>query len=171
MESLHGLDPDGQVIYIGTFSRTMFPALRIGYLIVPKSLISAFTTAKWLCDRHTATLEQQALADFLSNGHYERCLHRVRRRNAFVRAALLDAIHRHLGGRVEVSGDGAGVHLVLWPTESLSEETIIERAASRGVRCLWNSSLFLKTTIKAGTDDWVLASERAGDSRRNPPFG
>jgi GntR family transcriptional regulator / MocR family aminotransferase len=150
MESLHGLDPDGRVIYIGTFSRTIFPALRIGYMIVPKSLISVFRTAKWLCDRHTATLEQQTLADFLSNGHYERCLHRIRRRNAFVRAALLDAIHRYLGDRVEVSGDGAGVHLVLWPTERLSEETIIERAASRGVGVYGIAPYFLKQPSRAG---------------------
>jgi GntR family transcriptional regulator/MocR family aminotransferase len=95
-------------------------------------------------------LEQQALADFLSNGHYERCLHRVRRRNAFVRAALLDAIHRHLGGRVEVSGDGAGVHLVLWPIERLSEETIIERAASRGVGVYGIAPYFLKQPSRAG---------------------
>jgi GntR family transcriptional regulator / MocR family aminotransferase len=150
MESLHGLDPDGRVIYIGTFSRTIFPALRIGYMIVPKSLVAAFTTAKWLCDRHTATLEQQTLSDFLSNGHYERCLHRVRRRNALVRAALLDSIHRYLGGRVEVSGDGAGVHLVLWPTDRLSEETIIERAAARGVGVYGIAPYFLKQPSRAG---------------------
>lgn len=79
VESLQRLDVDGRVIYVGTFSRTIFSALRIGYLIVPKSLLDAFTAAKWLCDRHTATLEQETLAEFISSGMYERHLRRVRR--------------------------------------------------------------------------------------------
>src|SRR5580704_6132548 len=81
LESLQGLDSEGRVIYVGTFSRTIFSALRIGYLIAPKSLVAAFTAAKWLCDRHTATLEQETLAEFISTGMYERHLRRVRRRN------------------------------------------------------------------------------------------
>src|SRR5262249_26730520 len=64
LESLQGLDREGRVIYIGTFSRTVFSALRIGYLIAPKGLVPVFTAAKWLSDRHTATLEQQTLAEF-----------------------------------------------------------------------------------------------------------
>src|SRR5262249_2846427 len=113
LESLQGLDREGRVIYIGTFSRTVFPALRIGYLIAPKRLVQAFTAAKWLCDRHTATLEQQTLAEFISAGIYERYLRRVRRRNAQRRKVLLEGIHKHMGDRVEITGDGAGAHVVL----------------------------------------------------------
>jgi GntR family transcriptional regulator/MocR family aminotransferase len=113
LESLQGLDSEGRVIYVGTFSRTIFSALRIGYLIAPKSLVAAFTAAKWLCDRHTATLEQETLAEFISTGMYERHLRRIRRRNTAHRAALLDAIREYLSGRVEVGGDGAGTHVVL----------------------------------------------------------
>ena len=72
LQSLQGLDVEERVIYIGTFSRTVFSSLRIGYLVVPRSLASAFTSAKWLCDRHTATLEQETLAEFISSGLYER---------------------------------------------------------------------------------------------------
>jgi GntR family transcriptional regulator/MocR family aminotransferase len=134
LESLQGLDSEGRVIYVGTFSRTIFSALRIGYLIAPKSLVAAFTAAKWLCDRHTATLEQETLAEFISTGMYERHLRRVRRRNAAHRAALLDAIREYLGERVEVAGDGAGTHVVLWPTDKrVAEDDVIHRAASRGV--------------------------------------
>jgi GntR family transcriptional regulator/MocR family aminotransferase len=133
LESLQGLDTEGRVIYIGTFSRTVFSALRIGYLIVPKSLISAFTSAKWLCDRHTATLEQETLAEFIATGMYERHLRRVRRKNSANRRALLDAIHKYLGDSVEVTGDGAGAHVALWPRKRISENGVIEKAASRGV--------------------------------------
>ena len=65
VDSMQGLDTEGRVLYMGTFSRTIFPALRIGYLIAPKSLVPALTAAKWLCDRHTATLEQETLAEFI----------------------------------------------------------------------------------------------------------
>src|SRR5262249_34913782 len=121
LESLQGLDTAGRVIYVGTFSRTVFSALRIGYLIVPKSLVDAFSAAKWLCDRHTATLEQETLAEFISSGMYERHLRRVRRRNAARREALLDAVDRHLSGLVDVSGAGAGAHVVLWPKKRVAE--------------------------------------------------
>jgi GntR family transcriptional regulator/MocR family aminotransferase len=143
LQSLQGLDTDGRVIYIGTFSRTVFSSLRIGYLIVPKTLICVFLSAKWLCDRHTATLEQETLAEFISSGLYERHLRRVRRRNAARRAALRDAIGKYLGDRVEVTGFGAGAHVALWPTARISESDVIARAASSGVAVYGISPYFL----------------------------
>jgi GntR family transcriptional regulator / MocR family aminotransferase len=150
LESLQGLDTEGRVIYVGTFSRTIFSALRIGYLIAPKSLVPAFTSAKWLCDRHTPTLEQQTLAEFISSGTYERYLRRIRRRNAARRRALLAAIQEHLGDHVEVTGDGAGAHVVLWPRHAQSEEAIISRAASRGVGVYGISLYYLKRPARGG---------------------
>ena len=87
LQSLQGLDTEGRIVYIGTFSRTVFPTLRIGYLIGPKSLAPAFTAAKWLSDLHSATLEQHSLAEFLTSGMYERHLRRLRRRNTARREA------------------------------------------------------------------------------------
>lgn len=133
LESLQGLDRGGRVIYIGTFSRTVFPSLRIGYLIVPQNLVPSFSAAKWLSDRHTATLEQRALAEFIGAGIYERHLRRVRRRNATRRRVLLESIAQHLGSRVRVTGAGAGAHVVLWLKGSVREKTVITRAAERGV--------------------------------------
>ena len=117
----------------GTFSRTIFAALRIGYLVVPKSLTPAFTAAKWLNDLHSATLEQQTLAEFISSGMYERHLPRLRRRNAARRKAMMEAIGRYLGNRVTVTGDGSGAHVVLWPVKPISEAAITAKAAERGV--------------------------------------
>ncbi len=150
LESLQGLDAEGRIIYLGTFSRTVFPALRIGYMIVPKSLASVFTTAKWLSDQHSATLEQQALADFIATGMYERYLRRLRRRNTARREALLEAIHRYLGESVELTGDGAGAHVVLWPNGRISEEAAIARAASRGVGIYGISHCFLRRAPRTG---------------------
>ena len=150
VESLQGLDREGRVVYIGTFSRTVFPSLRIGYLIAPTQLVPAFTGAKWLADRQTATLEQQALAEFISSGLYERYLRRVRRRNAARRAALLDAIETHLGDRVEVTGDGAGAHVALWPRRRIDEDTVTGDAASRGVRIYGMSRYFQRRPSRPG---------------------
>ena len=150
LESLQGLDREGRVIYIGTFSRTVFATLRIGYLIAPKSLVRAFTAAKWLSDRQTATLEQEALAEFISSGLYERYLRRVRRRNAARRDALLGAIRTYLKDRVEVTGYEAGGHVVLWPRHRVSEESVIRRAALRGVRIYGISGYFLRKPSRTG---------------------
>jgi GntR family transcriptional regulator/MocR family aminotransferase len=150
LESLQGLDREGRVVYIGTFSRTIFSSLRIGYLICPKKLVPAFTAAKWLCDRHTATLEQQTLAEFISSGLYERNLRHVRRRNAVRRDALLGAIRSHFRDRVEVTGDGAGAHVVLWPKGRVAEEAVVRAAASRGVGVYGISPYFLNRSSRAG---------------------
>jgi len=150
LESLQGLDAEGRIIYVGTFSRTIFPSLRVGYMIVPKSLTSTFTAAKWLNDQHSATLEQQTLAEFISSGAYERHLRRFRRRNAARRKALLHAIRNHLGARVAVTGDGAGAHIILWPKRRVSEESVIARAASRGVGIYGVARYFLTRPPRAG---------------------
>jgi GntR family transcriptional regulator / MocR family aminotransferase len=150
LESLQGLDREGRVLYIGTFSRTVFSSLRIGYLVVPWNLVAAFTAAKWLCDRHTPTLEQEALAEFISSGMYERYLRRVRRRNSARRDAILSAIRSSLGDRVTVSGHNAGAHIVLWPRRRVTEESLIAGAASRGVGVYGISAYFLKGPRKTG---------------------
>jgi GntR family transcriptional regulator / MocR family aminotransferase len=134
LESLQGLDTEDRVIYIGAFTRTMFPALRLGYLVLPESMVSAFSTAKWLCDRHTAVLEQEALADLITSGLYERHLRRASRYSAGARGAVLQAVKEHLGNRVTVTQDGAAAHIVLWLDCRVSEESVIAGAAACGVR-------------------------------------
>jgi GntR family transcriptional regulator/MocR family aminotransferase len=143
LESLQGLDEDGRVVYVGTFSRTIYPALRVGYMIVPKPLVDAFTGAKWINDQQSATLEQRTLAEFLASGAYERHLRRVRRRNGARRDALLQAIEENLDGLVEVTGAGAGAHVALWPTRRISEKALVLSAASHEVGVYGMSRYFL----------------------------
>ncbi|MGA7523574.1 MAG: PLP-dependent aminotransferase family protein [Acidobacteriaceae bacterium] len=133
LESLQGLDTDGRIAYLGTFSRTVFPSLRIGYLVAPPSLMPALAAAKWLSDLHSSTLEQETLAEFIESGWYERHLRRLRRRNTARRAALLDAVRRHLKDHVEVTGDGAGAQVMLWPKARVNEAAVIQKAARLGV--------------------------------------
>jgi GntR family transcriptional regulator/MocR family aminotransferase len=157
LESLQGLDTEGRVLYVGTFSRTVFSALRIGYLVVPQSLVATFTSAKWLCDRHTATLEQEALAEFINTGVYERHLRRVRRRNTARRDVLRDSVGRYLGDRVEITGEGAGAHVVLWPRKRVAESMVVDKAAARGVGIYGISRYFLTKPARAG---WMLGFSR-----------
>ncbi len=114
VEAVQGLDRNGRVIYVGTFSKVLFPALRLSYMVLPRPLVQPILSAKWLTDRHTSTLEQEMLTDFIREGHFERHLRRSRTRNAALRAVLLDALDTHLGARISISGANAGIHLLVW---------------------------------------------------------
>lgn len=174
LESLQGLDTDGRIIYVGTFSRTIFPSLRVGYLVVPKSLIAAFTGAKWINDQHSAILEQQTLAEFITAGAYERHLRRLRRRNSARREALLSAIHKNLHDRVDVTGEGAGAHIALWPRHRMAEAALIAAAGARGVGIYGMSRYFLtkapRTGILLGYSRMKEAEIREGIRRLSEVF-
>lgn len=113
IECLHSLDADGQVIYLGTASRMLFPALRIGWAVVPGDLVGAFQRLKAIADRDTSSLEQLVLADFISGGWLERHVRRARKRYAVRRAAFLESLGRELGTRAELPVVSAGTHALL----------------------------------------------------------
>src|SRR5215470_178783 len=114
LQALAGLDVEGRVLYVGTFSKLMFPALRLGYLVVPESLIEPITAAKALADTGSSALEQLALANFIRDGHFERHLNRSRLRNAARRSVLLEALRDQFAARAEVSGTATGLHVLVW---------------------------------------------------------
>lgn len=130
--ALQGLDTCGRTMYLGTFSKTMFPALRLGYLVVPRALRPVVVAAKAFCDRQSPTLEQRALADFIADGSFERHLRRMRVFYRERRAALLDALRRHIGERAEIVGDSAGMHLVVRFTGG-DQAGLVARAHRAGV--------------------------------------
>ena len=113
LEALVALAPE-RVIYCGTFAKSMFPSLRIGYLVLPEQLLESYKVCKWLSDRGNASLPQQQLAQFMAAGDYERHLRRMARRYASQRASLVHCLEQYFGDRVLVSGSNAGVHLVAW---------------------------------------------------------
>jgi len=135
LEALQSLDRDERAIYMGSFSKTLFPALRVGYLVLPRALIRSFLAAKWVADRFSAPLYQEALAELITSGQFERYLRRAGARNAGRRRALIAALGESFGGRVEVAGENTGVHLVVWLNDVPPRElgALIARAARAGV--------------------------------------
>lgn len=133
LESLQGLDSDGVVAYVGTFSKVLLPPLRVGYVVLPAGLASAFVAAKWLADRQTATPDQQVLSDFIQEGHFERHVRRMRRLYQGRRDALLEALRQHLGSIVTLGGDATGLHLVAWLPDGWDDQALAARAAELGV--------------------------------------
>jgi GntR family transcriptional regulator/MocR family aminotransferase len=114
LQALSGLDREGSTIYVGTFSKILFPALRLGYLVLPQSLVEPFVATKAIGDTGTAALEQLALADFIDVGHFDRHLRRTTASNAARRKTLVAALREHFGDRAEVCGANAGLHVFVW---------------------------------------------------------
>jgi GntR family transcriptional regulator/MocR family aminotransferase len=141
---LYALEGGGNVVYLGTVSKTLSPTLRIGYLVVPPGSRPLFGAAKQIMDRHTPQVEQQALATMLESGAYDSHVRRVRRRNAERRQALLDALRGRFGDRIQIDGADAGLHVVVWFRDLAqeSEAALIQAARSKGVGVYPVSALF-----------------------------
>ena len=114
LQALAGLDQEGRVIYVGTFSKILFPALRLAYVVLPESLVEPVVASKAIGDTGTAALEQLVLADFIEMGHFDRHLRRTNASNGARRDALVTAIHKEFGDRAEVCGANTGLHLLVW---------------------------------------------------------
>ncbi|MGH2537147.1 MAG: PLP-dependent aminotransferase family protein, partial [Candidatus Promineifilaceae bacterium] len=133
LAALQGLDDDGRVIYLGTFSKVLFPALRLGYVVLPAGLTAPFLAAMELVDRGAPTLTQAAVADFIAEGHFERHLRRLRLEYGARRAALAAALERHLGDLARHSADPAGLHIMAYLDPALDEGRLVREAAAAGV--------------------------------------
>ncbi len=135
VDALQAVDAAGCVIYIGTLSKALSPQLRIGYLVLPPSLIRAFVQAKNLADRHTPRLEQAALASLIASGFYERHIRRVRRDNERRRIALLQAIEKYMPSNARIEGAASGLHVVVWITNLAvnQEAALVAQALQLGV--------------------------------------
>jgi GntR family transcriptional regulator/MocR family aminotransferase len=111
LAAVQGLADDAPVIYVGTFSKVMFPALRLGFMVVPPALAQPLRDAAGALLLHGRAVEQRALAEFIEAGHFTRHLRRMRRVYAQRRDALHDALARRLGTQLTVSGGAGGMHL------------------------------------------------------------
>jgi GntR family transcriptional regulator/MocR family aminotransferase len=129
--AMQGLAPD-LVAYAGTASKTLAPGLRLGWLVLPPSLVDDVTEAKQLADRGSPVLDQLAFADFLDRGEFDRHLRRMRPLYRRRRDALLSALREH-APELEPAGIAAGLHLVAYLPRGVDETAVVEAAAGRGV--------------------------------------
>ncbi|MFW5940601.1 MAG: PLP-dependent aminotransferase family protein [Chloroflexota bacterium] len=133
LAALQGLDEEGRVVYLGTFSKVLFPALRLGYVVLPPPLLHPFIHAKSIVDRGAPTLTQAAVADFIREGHFERHLRRLRKEYGRRRAALVHALDAQLGDTVSFAHEPAGLHVMLYLDRAFDEDSVVQCAADQGV--------------------------------------
>jgi GntR family transcriptional regulator/MocR family aminotransferase len=137
---LQGLDVEqrrdsegARVLYVGTFSKTLVPGLRVAYLVVPEQLVDAFRSARAATDRHPPTVTQGVLTDFIRDGHYARHVRRVRALYAERQATLVEAGERLLRGALALPSHSAGLHLVGWLPPRVSDAGVVAAAETEGV--------------------------------------
>lgn len=133
LASLQSLDKSGCVIYVGTLSKILFPGLRLGYLVLPPALVEAFEQARAILDRHTATVPQMVLADFIMEGHFGRHIKRTREVYAERRAALLAEIERHLPDEFQLGPTDAGLHFSVTFRRMLDDQAVARAAREKGI--------------------------------------
>jgi GntR family transcriptional regulator/MocR family aminotransferase len=127
--SLQGLDSNSRVIYIGTFSKVLFPSLRLGYMVIPSDLVERFHAVRRVMDLGPPSFYQEVVSDFIREGHFARHIRRMRVYYGELRSALVVSLSRELGPLVELLGDQAGMHVTVTLQNGSCDLEIAERAA------------------------------------------
>ena len=162
LEALQGLDRSGRVAYVGSFSKVLYPALRLGYLVAPPALVRLASEAKRLLDLQTATPGQEMLAELIQSGQFEAHLRRMRRVYRGRRAALLEALDRELGSLATPGPSDAGLYLRVVLAEGLDEEAVARRAAELGVAVYPAGPYFARPVARPGLILGYAALDEAG---------
>ena len=134
IEALQGIDASERVIYTGTFSKVLFPALRLGYIVVPHDLEDSFEQARALIDRCPPISSQMVLHKFMAQGHFERHVRRMRVLYSKRREALIAALNCTANGIMpSVTTSNAGLHLIGWLRGSMSDKRASRRLEEHGI--------------------------------------
>ncbi|GAB3115651.1 PLP-dependent aminotransferase family protein [Novispirillum itersonii subsp. nipponicum] len=139
---VQGLDPYGRTIYVGTFTKSVFPGLRIGYAVLPPQLVQPMTIARTLQDGHTAPLAQLTLARFMEGGHFGAYVRSMRSLYAQRLDILSGLLRRHLSGIVEPRLPVGGLQMPCMLTPEISESGTVQAARRAGVELLGLSGLY-----------------------------
>ena len=150
LAALQGLDNAGRVIYVGTFSKVLFPAMRAGYMVVPPDLVEPFHAMRAHVDRGSSVLEQVALASFIDEGHLARHIRRMvtlyRERQAF----FIQAANAELNQLLTVEPNATGLHLVGWLPKGSKDAEVSAQMAKVGVDAAALSSFALEPLNEPG---------------------
>ncbi len=133
LSSLAGLDQDERVLYMGSFSKVLYPGLKLGYLVVPKRLVAGFKQAHYDLNRPGQMPLQAALAEFIEMGHFASSLRRARQSYAQRRHCLLEALQPCLGEQAHISGAEQGLHLCVRLPENVDDIALTNRITEQGL--------------------------------------
>jgi GntR family transcriptional regulator / MocR family aminotransferase len=150
LASLQGLDQGGRVIYVGTFSKTIFPSLRIGCAVVPPDLVGIFTTARAINDTHSSLIDQAILTEFISDGHFVRHVRRMRTLYEERQQTLIAECEKNLAGLLSVKKADAGMHVVGWLPQGVSDKAISRKAAEQNLKLAPISAYCAKKLPRGG---------------------
>jgi GntR family transcriptional regulator/MocR family aminotransferase len=150
LQALQGIDRDGRVIYMGTFSKMLFPAVRIAYVVVPRALIPAFTAARAVSGLHASTPTQAVLAEFMTEGHFVRHLRRMRNLYWERQQVLIKAAAQEFSGIMSLEPADAGMHLTGFLSRSVDDRSLSDAASVRGVETVPLSSCYLGASPRSG---------------------
>ncbi len=148
--SLRSIDQDDRVIYVGNFSKSVVPSLRIGYLILPPALVENFQRARFAMSRQPPGVEQAILAEFIREGHLERFVRATQRTYHERQEALVDAIDAQAEGMLETSPGGTGLYLVAWLNPGVSDQSVARAAALRGMDAIPLSTFCTRPLRRGG---------------------
>lgn len=148
--ALQGMDAHDRVIYIGTFSKVLFPSIRVGYIVVPPSLRDEFLAAREALDIFSPTLYQLALTDFIREGHFARHLRRMRALYLGRRAALLDGLAAHCADSLTIYNADAGLHISTLLQDGVDDRDVVRRMIARGLSGAALSTCYAVDACQAG---------------------
>jgi GntR family transcriptional regulator/MocR family aminotransferase len=148
--ALQGLDHAASVIYAGTFSKVLFPGLRLGYIVAPPEIVDAFVAARAVADRNSAGIDQAVVTRIIADGHFSRHLRRMRERYEERQHALVAAAGRYLEGLLEVEPRDAGMHLVGQLLRGRDDIAAARRAFEFGVDVTPLSAYYLEQPKSRG---------------------
>jgi len=151
LPSLQGMDKNNCVLYLGTFSKVLFPGLRLGYLVLPDpQMLEVFVSAKSMMDRQSPVFEQMITSQFLKEGYFTRHIRKMRTLYKERQEFLINEIDRELNGVVKVNPSDTGMHIIAWLPENLNDAIISRKAKENNLIAYPLSEYVLKFKQKPG---------------------
>jgi GntR family transcriptional regulator/MocR family aminotransferase len=154
LASLQGLDTDDRVVYMGTFSKVLYPGIKVGYMVVPPALAESFKIALYDLQRPGQLMVQAALADFISQGHFVTHIRKIRQiygsRRELLRKTLVGQFGAQLSQRVTISSEESGLHLVVELPDHVDDVALEKLAAESGIAVKALSTYYLAPPVRRG---------------------
>ena len=134
LPSVQGLDKTGRIIYLGTFSKVLFPGLRLGYLVLPDAdMAKEFYSAKFIVDRQCPIFEQMVLTKFIEEGHFTRHIRKMKILYKLRQEFLVNEINKNMDGIMKADPSPAGMHIIGWLNENMDDKKITEEARKSNI--------------------------------------